>query len=288
MDTQCPCTETARGISDNHRCSQWRHTDKNILQIANRDSSRRGGAEQHTFTGISMERVSGREAITTMAEVDLGFRELSDHELVYVWKQAASFRDWLVSAHKKTLEEAKQICRDLYDKDVALLSEDDPYAEFIWSRGQEVGEAEIDLSTMADADPEGNADAQHASHTDYWSAMEITAERHVGKKSAEQWQRSTDKMIEISSFIHRLAAKYQNKLLTMHDMVYLSKVERKLDSYRFGRAPVLMFRHWAICHNLLVGITGVGKIHTLSVPDEDDETTPHTVEYQDDPEKQEF
>lgn len=217
-----------------------------------------------------MERINGRVAITVMAELDLGLRKLSDDEMAYVFRQAASFRDWFIKEHKMTLEEAKEACRNLYDRDVELLQQVDPYADFIWSRGQEVGQAEIDLAGMADMDFEGNADAEHRSHQEYWASMERTAEYHVGKLSSEQWAASSEKFMEIMDYINKLAGKFVNKLLTSKDHITINKTDKRVNDLRFGKQPVLTYRHWAIAHNMLVNLRGVGKVMKVSAPVEPD------------------
>ncbi len=217
-----------------------------------------------------MERITGRVAITVMAELDLGLRKLSDDDMAYVFRQAASFRDWLIQEHKKSLNEAKDICRDLYDKDIELLQQVDPYADFIWSRGQEVGQAEIDLAGMADMDFEGNSDAEHRSHQEYWLSMERTAEYHVGKLSTEQWAISNEKFMQAVDWINTLAKRFENKLLTTKDYLAISKADKRLNDLRFGKQPLLTYRHWAIAHNMLVNLRGVGKIAKVSVPAEPD------------------
>ncbi len=228
-----------------------------------------------------MERITGREAITVMAEVDLGFRELDDDEMAYVWKQAVSFRDWLVSEHKMSLDEAKELCRSLYDKDVELLEEVDPYADHIWSRGQEAGDAEIDITSLADKDFDKQADAEFDAYRQYWAQMEYTAEAHAGKRSPEQWAASTEKLMEIVEHINKLCSRYQNKLLTAKDHAQLAKVNRRIDDLRFGKKPILFFRHWAIAHNLMVNLRGVGKIIRLPVPEDSDDNTTGTMANED-------
>ena len=223
-----------------------------------------------------MERITGRVAITVMAELDLGLRKLSDDEMAYVWRQAASFRDWLIQNHKMSLDEAKEICRNLYEKDIELLQQVDPYADFIWSRGQEVGQAEIDLASMADMDFEGNSDAEHRAHQQYWDHMERTAETHAGRLSAEQWKYSTDKFNEITEYIDGLGKKINDRLLGNKEQA-INRAANRLNQLRFGKVPVLTYRHWALAQNMLTTLRGKGKIMKVAEAKEKQEDS----EYQD-------
>lgn len=190
-----------------------------------------------------------------MAEMDLGIREFTDDEKKYIWKRATGFRDWLIAKCNKTLEEAREICRRCYDKDVELLLQTDPYADFVWSRGEEAGDMELDILKAIDNDPEGTVRAEHLEFHRYWREMELTAERNVNRYPDEVWAASREKFNEIMEFLIKLdtlpGGSKRNSLL--------AKTWRRLVELRRGKEPILMWRHFAICRNVMDEMRGIKR-----------------------------
>lgn len=212
-----------------------------------------------------MERINGREAVSVLAEVKANKRELNDKEMEYVNSQVNNFIQWLSKKANITVKEASERVEGIVASEVKLLLMDDPFADFIWSRGDEVGELEISISGSLDADFEQSSDQAHMSEQEYWNHMERVAERNVGKYPDEVWAASREKMELIMENLHTV--QNSGKLLSDAKVVkYLRKCNKRINDLRFGKKPELMNKHWKFCKNLVNELLGDSKRYVIKEP----------------------
>jgi hypothetical protein len=212
-----------------------------------------------------MERITGRQALSVFAEVEAGKRQLEDWELKYLYRQVNGFIDWLAGENKISRDEAKERAKGIVMSEVKLLLEDDPFADFIWSRGQEVGDTEIDPFSKEE-NFEENSNLSFAAEQDYWAHMERIADLNVGKYPDEVWSASRDKMEVIVSVLHQIKAEQQNKLLDKKVKVRLYKINKRINELRFGKKPELLNKHWKLCKNLVNELLGNSKRYLIKEP----------------------
>jgi hypothetical protein len=218
-----------------------------------------------------MIKCTGREAVSILAEVEAEKRTLTEGEMRYAEKQAESFVLWLSQQPNMDLEKAKEVRERIFTNEVKLLLQTDPYAEFTWSRrDDEVGEAEINLTEMSQ-DFDSNLDAEHKEYEAFWAGNHL--QKHEGKYSPDQWKNSQNKLDQAIE----LLKKYQERLsqsLTLNamDMNYLRKVNKRVNELRFGKAPILMHRHWAQAKNILNELLGHSKRYVVKeVPEKNED-----------------
>ncbi len=209
-----------------------------------------------------MQRLNGREAVSVLAEVKAGKRELDDKELRYVKTQVSNFVVWLAEKAKITVTESSERVKRIIASEIKLLLADDPFADFIWSRGDEVGDLEISISGSLDADFEKSSDDAHFSEQEYWNHMERVAERNVGKYPDEVWAHSREKMELIMENLQ--SVQHSGKLLRDEKvMKYLRKCNKRINDLRFGKKPELMNKHWKLCKNLVNELLGYPKRYEI-------------------------
>ena len=209
-----------------------------------------------------MERVFGREAVGIYAEVKIGKREVNDEELRYLKFQVTNFTQWLAKKAEITPMEAVERVKNMIEADIKLITADDPYAEFIWSRGDEVGEIEINgLGAMAE-DFDLVSDQACLSDSAYWARMEHIADRNVGKYPDEVWKASQEKMEQVLEYLNG----YKTKLPNGKTKMELKKANKRIWELRFGKQPVLLMRHWKLCQNLMNELLGNPKRYIIKEP----------------------
>ncbi len=224
-----------------------------------------------------MERINGRQAVSVLAEYKADKRELSDEELNYVESQIDSFVVWLAEKADLTVDEATDRMKNMITSEVRLLLQDDPYQEFLWSRGDEVGELEI--SGGFGEDFEQTSDNEHFSSQAYWANMERIAEQNVGKYPDEVWAASRELMEKICETLNSI--KYGKQLPTDPKVnKYLQKVNKRINDLRFGTKTrigkvevtrgggQLLNKHWKICKNICNELLGNPKRYTIKVVEE--------------------
>lgn len=234
---------------------------------------------------MSILRCTGRDAITFFVEYELNQKKFTDEEVVYLRKQIASFITWLME-QGNSKEDAIEIVTRLHDQDEELLSATDPYHEFIWSRGEEVGDAEIDLANAIGGDFEESSTMEWRSHHKDWNNEymlrdkreqdDFEAETEVKGYDAAVYVRSELVFDVITNYIKQQQGKKTNTQ-------FLLKIKNRINVLRFGTKTKedgvdvtrgggeLVFRHWAICYNMVNELLGVSKKITLPEVDEDEE-----------------
>lgn len=207
-----------------------------------------------------MEKINGREAVSILAELKAGKRDLEDFEVRYVKAQAMNFVTWLAEKAKIPFNDALERTRGIIQSEVKLLLQEDTFADFIWSRGDEVGDEEVLGFNGLDFEKSSNSD--HYSDNEYWEKMERTAERNVGKYPDEVWAASREKRDQILEVLNTI--KFSNELLGSSKMkVRLGKMNQRIRELRFGKSPILMYRHWAECQNLMNELLGNPKRYSV-------------------------
>ncbi len=214
-----------------------------------------------------MQRLNGRQALSVFAEVECGKRQLNERETKYLEQQVDSFTQWLTKQGLNELE-AKERVREMIEQDIQLLMEDDPYADFIWSRGQEVGELEINPAE-ANNDFESTSDADHQSAQNYWDRMEMIADKNVGKYPDEVWAASKEKMEQIFDALNKI--KHSGVLPEGKVRQRLFKMNKRINDLRFGKKPVLLNRHWKMAKNLINELLGNSKRYEVKEKEEKSE-----------------
>jgi hypothetical protein len=227
--------------------------------------------------------VTGREAITLLIEQELGFQDYSENDISYLRSQVAGYMSFCMEKMGISLAEAQEKVLALAEEDREFLTASDPYADFIWSRGEEVGDLEIDAAKFIDEDYEGQNNLAHRADQNYWEHMENIADRNTDGYAPEVWFRSEIKFKEIMEVLQGLRNKYYGKVKHARDILYLKRVKNRINELRFGKQTrngivttihggnELVFRHWAICFNTINELMDIKKRITL--PEIDGEET---------------
>lgn len=230
-----------------------------------------------------MEKVNGRAAVTVMAEIDLGLREVTEEENKYVLRQFLSFTNWLQTTGLNKYE-ASQRVRDMYNLDTKAL-EGNALDEFIWSRHDGIGDMEIDIITAISNDHERRDNLAHLSDTDYWNSMEKTADRAVDHPfNQEVFRRSKEKFTEVENLLNKLKDKYEDvEALKPNDRRFLSGIKAKVNQLRFGKITMvdgvkytkgggeLQYKHWALAYNMIQDLLRIEKKMKIKTFDKDDD-----------------
>ncbi len=226
-------------------------------------------------------RISGREAITLLVESDLNLKKFTEEEEKELRKSVASYALWWMEPNdfsrgtgvpvkrNKTRTEAIELVKNLYNADKRLLSETDPYADHIWSRGQEVGDTEIDPANATENNFELASNTEFESYQGYWDRMEFIADKNAEGYDSNYWFRSERKYLKILDYINRIKPNFSNE--NPAHLALARKVKAKVNELRFGRSEVvggvkytrgggeLTHRHWATCFNVLNEMLGIEK-----------------------------
>lgn len=209
-----------------------------------------------------MIKCNGREALSMLAEVEAELLELTPSETKYAQKQVDSFVDWLADTNDISHDEALEIKDKIFAAEVRLLTAEDPFAEFIWSRpGDEVGMAEINNAEMQ-LSFQQVSDMEYADYTAYWDDARLN--RHVGKYPTEVWSKSQETLDAVMELIKPYQLRLTHNLtLKIKDMNFLRACNQRLNYRRFGREPLLLHPHWAKAKNALNELLGNPKRYEI-------------------------
>src|SRR5947207_3406986 len=155
-----------------------------------------------------MKKVSGREAIGILAEIQSGKRKATDIEVKHLYHQVALYRNWLMKTKSMSRADADNRCKKLYNDDLKTITETDPYADHVWSRGEEVGDLEVNAAKAIHDDLEKQLQIEFESEQQYWDQIETIAEK--ASKSGfnfDAWKKQNEKFQEVMKYLNQIKAK---------------------------------------------------------------------------------
>lgn len=217
-----------------------------------------------------MLRVNGRDAVSLLVEQELDIQKFNQEEVNYLRNQV---KNYVLFLQQKgfTQDKALELIRYQADQDKKLLLTDDPYADHIWSRGDEVGDLEIDMAAAMSGDFESQSDNEFDSYQSYWERMEFIADKNSDGYAVEVWIKSENKFNEVMQLLNELENKFFGKILSEQELSLLKNIKGKINKLRFGTSIKkgkvthitggndLVFRHWALCFNKINKILGIDK-----------------------------
>lgn len=218
-----------------------------------------------------MEKLTGRTAITALAEVELGLRELTDIELEYATKQANSLCNWFHTDKGISRADAKAICLKLFNQDIEFLKQP-TFDEFLWSRRNgEVGDTEIDLIKSREEDPSTIIDQTQDDLIRSEARLAAIADRNIGDFNWDHWRAG----LELAEKIDEWLIQFVDKQLSSSDKNKLRQAKQRINTLRYGKKvmkeiygktvevlvnPRMMtYRQYAPLYNLIQSLLGETK-----------------------------
>jgi hypothetical protein len=179
-------------------------------------------------------QLRGKESFIYLAEIKAGYRNVSDEELLVVKHKCMDFISWLIRKGH-TADSAQQVCENIYNSNLKLLTAEDPYADFVWSRGDEVGETEINILTSLDPSVEKFEEQSNIEcnlHHSMWDNIQKTAERNMNGYDFRYWARVQE---TIQPIVDKLDIYDKKDKLSGAEKASLRKIKRTVNELRFGK-----------------------------------------------------
>lgn len=206
------------------------------------------------------DRISGKNAVIALAEIDEGSTKVCEARLKFVLAQCRSFVNWLAEQPNNSLQDAKDICRHIYEETLAELK-GNALDEFIWTASRENSDNLTD--TMAGKDDDR---AFESGETDgYWGALHVHA--YAGwKKSLEEPTFFEEQMV---AFLEQAEIEYQagNEYLSKATWKKVRVARQWINNQR--RTKLIDFETFCLLANWANKLLGNSKRY--DVPEEEEE-----------------
>jgi hypothetical protein len=181
-----------------------------------------------------MKRVTGREAVTLLAEAKAGKRKFTVSDERYLLRQADLFRDWLMDNAHLTKEDAKRVLKELFQRDLRLIeSASDLLPEPL---GDEPDDFRISPATMQRIE----------------TGVDPREDPSVPTRSREVYERAL-------TLITSIEDKLDGRELTPPEKKHLWDIKLRINAMRFREPRKLEYQHWAALFNRLNGLLGINK-----------------------------
>lgn len=183
-----------------------------------------------------MRRVTGREAITLLAELATGKKKFNVSDERYLMRQSTSFRDWLMQNARLTKDDANKVLHELYQRDIRTIQNASEFADIGDPIKDSADDFRISPATMQRIE----------------TGVDPREHPEVPTRSRETYDRV---MLVLANLEERL----DGRELTPAERKHLWDVKLRVNHMRFGDPKELEYQHWAALFNRINGLLGIDK-----------------------------
>lgn len=183
-----------------------------------------------------MRRVTGREAITLLAEMKAGKKKFTVSDERFLMRQANLFREWLMGNAHLSKEDATKVLTALYRRDVNLIQGANEIIPDLTMEGESPDDFRISPATIqrieTGIDPREHPDTPTRSKEIYDRIMLVLA---------------------------NLEDRLDGKEMSASEKKHLWDVKLRINRMRFDEPRKLEYQHWAALFNKINGMLGLEK-----------------------------